>query len=96
VFWEWPDQSGRDLADQPWVQVVALEFPEGKPLAAHRAPAGELFTRIVGAIRITLEGTERELRPGGGVAVREGQVHVVTGRSPGRVILFLRNNGDRT
>lgn len=83
------------MADQPWIRAVALEFPEGKGLPPHRAPADALFICTAGTVRFLLEEAERALQPGDGVVLREGQMHAVTAGASGRAVLLLRQDGER-
>lgn len=95
VFWQWSGDAG-EIVRQSWARALVLEFPEGRGLAPHAAPADALFICMAGTVRFSLEADTRDLHPGDGVAMRAGQMHAVTAGPAGRAILLLRQtDGER-
>jgi len=71
------------------VRAVVFAFSAGQELTEHRAPAPILLQALEGELRITAEGREVVLAPGGILHLASGVPHSVTADVDGKLLLCI-------
>jgi quercetin dioxygenase-like cupin family protein len=71
------------------VRAVVFAFSAGQELTEHRAPAPILLQALEGELRVTAEGREVVLTPGGVLHLESGVPHSVVADVDGKLLLCI-------